>query len=100
MVEKAEWDDVAKVWNVTVLDLNSKIRRVRKAKILISGVGSLSVPKKCEIPGVENYKGKLFHSAEWDHSFDWASKDVVVLGMYSHPNILSSRCFLFKLTQP
>jgi hypothetical protein len=24
--------------------------------------------------------GRLFHSAQWDHSFDWAAKDVVVIG--------------------
>ncbi|KAH7078220.1 hypothetical protein FB567DRAFT_130217 [Paraphoma chrysanthemicola] len=80
IVEKAEWDDVAKVWVVNVLNLQTKERVTRRAKILVSGVGSLSVPKKCDIPGAETFKGKMFHSAKWDHSFDWKDKDVVVLG--------------------
>ncbi|KAL5117696.1 hypothetical protein ACEQ8H_004444 [Pleosporales sp. CAS-2024a] len=80
IVEKAEWDDKAKVWLVTVLDLKTKRRTVRRAKVLVSGVGSLSVPKECDLPGVETYKGKMFHSAQWDHSFDWQGKDIVVLG--------------------
>lgn len=82
MVEKAVWNARDNVWEVTVVDLQTKERSVRRAKILVSGVGSLSVPKSCEIPGVEQYQGKLFHSAQWDHSFNWKDKDVVVLGNF------------------
>lgn len=81
VVESARWDEEAKVWVVNVLDLQTKERVVRRAKVLISGVGSLSVPKECDIPGKDEFKGKMFHSAQWDHSFDWGNKDVVVLGM-------------------
>jgi cation diffusion facilitator CzcD-associated flavoprotein CzcO len=88
IVEKAEWDDVAKVWVVTVLNLQTKERIVRRAKILVSGVGSLSVPKQCDVPGAETFRGKMFHSAQWDHSFDWKDKDVVVLGMLPTPMLI------------
>ncbi|EFQ94676.1 hypothetical protein PTT_07549 [Pyrenophora teres f. teres 0-1] len=80
ILEKAVWNDVDNVWEAFILNLQTKERIVRRAKVLVSGVGSLSVPKTCDLPGVETYKGKLFHSAQWDHSFDWADKDVVVLG--------------------
>jgi cation diffusion facilitator CzcD-associated flavoprotein CzcO len=82
IVEKAAWDEDAKVWVVTVLDMKTKEKTVRRAKVLVSGVGSLSVPKKCEITGKEKFGGKMFHSAEWDHGFEWEGKDVVVLGEY------------------
>lgn len=81
IVEKAEWDDLGKVWVVTVLNIKTKERTTRRAKVLVSGVGSLSVPKTCDLPGVDAFKGKMFHSAQWDHSFDWKDKEVVVLGM-------------------
>lgn len=80
IVEKAAWNDLDNVWETTILNLQTKERTIRRAKILVSGVGSLSVPKTCDLPGVETYKGKMFHSAQWDHSFDWKDKDVVVLG--------------------
>jgi cation diffusion facilitator CzcD-associated flavoprotein CzcO len=80
IVESAKWDETAKVWIVNVLNLQTKEKTTRRAKVLISGVGSLSVPKECDLPGKEDFQGKIFHSAKWDHSFDWASKDVVVLG--------------------
>ena len=80
IVEKAAWNDLDNVWEATILNLQTKERTVRRAKILVSGVGSLSVPKSCDIAGVEQYQGKMFHSAQWDHSFEWKDKDVVVLG--------------------
>lgn len=82
VVEKAEWDDSQKVWSVTVLDINNKVRTVKRAKVLVSAVGALSVPKKCDIEGKEKFEGRMFHSAEWDHSFDWKGKDVVVIGNF------------------
>jgi cation diffusion facilitator CzcD-associated flavoprotein CzcO len=80
IVEKAAWNDIDNVWEATILNLQTKERTTRRAKVLVSGVGSLSVPKTCDLPGVDTYEGKLFHSAQWDHSFDWNDKDVVVLG--------------------
>jgi len=105
IVEKAEWDDGAKVWVVTVLDLKTKQQRVRRAKVLISGVGSLSVPKTCDLPGADTYKGKMFHSAQWDHSFDWKDKDVVVLGMLlrssaNYPLLIPGRQWVFSNSVP
>jgi cation diffusion facilitator CzcD-associated flavoprotein CzcO len=86
IVEKAEWDDNDKVWVVSVLDLKTKERTTRRAKILVSGVGSLSVPKTCDLPGTDTFKGRIFHSAQWDHTFSWADKDVVVLGNLPPPS--------------
>ncbi|PGH18933.1 hypothetical protein AJ80_04260 [Polytolypa hystricis UAMH7299] len=79
-VQRAEFDAVTGTWLVTILNQISNRVYQRRAKILVSAVGALSIPKTCEIPGAENFQGKLFHSAEWDHSFDWADKDVVVVG--------------------
>lgn len=80
VVEKAVWIEEDQVWRVTILNQTTKERTLKRSRILVSAVGSLSVPKRCETPGVENFKGSVFHSAEWDHSFNWKGKDVVVLG--------------------
>ncbi|KAK4547095.1 hypothetical protein LTR36_001316 [Oleoguttula mirabilis] len=82
VVEGARWceGDGEGYWEVRVKDLGTGDVVVRRARIVVSAVGSLSVPKACEIPGAEEFQGALFHSALWDHSFDWKGKDVVVLG--------------------
>lgn len=79
-VQSAAFDEGSGTRVVTVLDgVSGEVFR-RRSRILISAVGALSVPRACEIQGAEAFKGKLFHTARWDHLFDWAGKDVVVIG--------------------
>lgn len=59
--------------------------------MLVTAVGTLSVPKDCDIPGATRYKGKIFHSARWDHTFDWTDKEVVVIGIT--PFLLTLFCY-------
>ena len=80
VVEAAAWDSSTGTWTVTIRDLNTGEIRHRRCKALVSAVGALSVPKKCDIPGASAFGGKMFHTAEWDHSFDWEGKEVVVIG--------------------
>jgi cation diffusion facilitator CzcD-associated flavoprotein CzcO len=42
--------------------------------------GPLHVPAMPEIKGLENFKGKVMHSAEWDHSYDLTGKKVASIG--------------------
>ncbi|MDX6743634.1 NAD(P)/FAD-dependent oxidoreductase [Actinocorallia sp. A-T 12471] len=74
-VEAIEYDDAAKRWNVTLAD-----GQVLRPRAVVSGVGALHVPSFPEIPGLETFEGKAFHSAEWDHSYDLAGKRVAVIG--------------------
>ena len=79
-VERAEWNDEGQFWETTLRDQGTKETYIKRSRILVSGVGNLSVPRECELPGADKYEGSLFHSALWDHKFDWKDKDVVVLG--------------------
>jgi cation diffusion facilitator CzcD-associated flavoprotein CzcO len=50
------------------------------ARAVFGALGPLhrwSVPK---IPGIESFRGKLFHSARWDHGFDPRGKRVATVG--------------------
>lgn len=48
--------------------------------ILLSAVGGFSQPKWPKFPGMDKYQGTIFHTAEWDHSFDYTNKRVAVIG--------------------
>ncbi|TKY86587.1 hypothetical protein EX895_004736 [Sporisorium graminicola] len=50
------------------------------ARVLVSGMGALSIPKKCDVPGASEFKGALFHSAQWDPTVSIEGKRVVILG--------------------
>ncbi|CAM1508634.1 Fc.00g054820.m01.CDS01 [Cosmosporella sp. VM-42] len=80
VVESAHWDETSGTWLVKVQDTKNSQVIERRYKVLVSAVGALSIPRKCDIPGAGNFKGRLFHSAEWDHTFDWSGKEVIVIG--------------------
>jgi cation diffusion facilitator CzcD-associated flavoprotein CzcO len=50
------------------------------ARVLVSAMGGLSKPSYASVPGIETFKGANFHSAEWNHDFDFAGKRVAVIG--------------------
>ena len=79
---------------MTILDQKTGKLRQRRCRALISAVGALSVPNECGIKGAEDFKGRLFHSSQWDHSFDWADKEVVVVGT----NILFSQSLRYSIS--
>lgn len=50
------------------------------ARVLISGMGGLSRAALPNIPGIETFKGKAFHSQHWDHTYPLEGKRVAVIG--------------------
>ncbi|GAA2598109.1 NAD(P)/FAD-dependent oxidoreductase [Actinomadura fulvescens] len=74
-VDALEYDDDSRRWNVTLAD-----GTVFTPKAVISGIGALHIPSYPDLPGMETFKGKAFHSADWDHSYDLRGKRVAVIG--------------------
>ncbi|MEV6169426.1 NAD(P)/FAD-dependent oxidoreductase [Streptomyces sp. NPDC051954] len=50
------------------------------ADIVISATGPLSDPRIPDIPGLDSFPGKVFHSARWDHDYDLRGKRVAMVG--------------------
>lgn len=71
---RAEWDDSSKVWRI---DTNNG---PVTADYMIGATGPLSEPQIPELPGIENFKGRAFHSQQWDHGYDLTDKKVAVVG--------------------
>ncbi len=62
-------------WRIETLDGRSD-----EADVVIAATGVLRVPSMPDIPGLENFQGKAFHSARWDHSVPLEGKRVGVVG--------------------
>ncbi|MBN9388246.1 MAG: NAD(P)/FAD-dependent oxidoreductase [Chloroflexi bacterium] len=71
---EASWDEAAKAWQITTPQGDIT------ARVLILGNGPLSEPSLPNIPGLNSFKGKFFHSACWDHDYDLTGKRVGVIG--------------------
>jgi cation diffusion facilitator CzcD-associated flavoprotein CzcO len=84
-VEEARWDDETRRWNVDVRVTGGKDAEFNEAysidcDFLVSAVGQLNQPRYPEIEGLENFEGKVMHSARWDWSYDIQGKSVGVIG--------------------
>ncbi|POR36846.1 Uncharacterized protein TPAR_02973 [Tolypocladium paradoxum] len=76
----ATWLGEESKWDVHLKDLKTGISYSRKASVLVSAVGAISFPRDVKFPGMENFKGHMFHTARWDHSVSYKGKRVAVIG--------------------
>lgn len=51
-----------------------------RARVLLAATGLLSEPSIPNLPGLEHFRGTVFHSARWDHDHDLTGERVAVLG--------------------
>jgi cation diffusion facilitator CzcD-associated flavoprotein CzcO len=71
----AEFDAARGLWQLRFADGSTA-----EATVLVSAVGQLHRPAYPDIPGRDSFAGKAFHSARWDHNYDFAGKTVAVIG--------------------
>lgn len=78
-VVEAEWVEPAQAY--TLIIQNGKgIRSTLTANIVISAAGVLHMPRMPNVPGIDTFKGNLFHSSRWDSSVGLVGKRVAVIG--------------------
>ncbi|MGH8492226.1 MAG: flavin-containing monooxygenase [Moraxellaceae bacterium] len=74
-VNEASFDEASARWTIRTSNGDTYI-----ARHFVLASGPLHVPAVPPIRGLENFKGKVFHSAQWDHSYDLKGKNVVSIG--------------------
>ena len=74
-VERVIWDESAKVWHIETTTQGNF-----QAQILINASGPLSTPVTPNFPGRDSFKGKTFHTNNWDHRYDYRGKRVAIIG--------------------
>ncbi|KAB8239110.1 flavin-containing monooxygenase [Aspergillus alliaceus] len=84
-VQEARWDDKQLQWKVNVAVSGAKDSQFHETyqittNFLVSAVGQLNVPSWPSIPGLDDFTGKLMHSARWDWTYDFTGKRVAIIG--------------------
>ncbi|MES2494494.1 MAG: NAD(P)/FAD-dependent oxidoreductase [Pseudomonadota bacterium] len=79
MVDRAEWLADANQWRVTVRGADGQVREHR-SDIVLSAVGILNMPMIPEIPGLDDFAGRVVHTSNWPEDLDLAGKRVAVVG--------------------
>ena len=73
-VRQARWNAAARRWHLTTASGELT------ADVVVSATGPLSDPKIPDIPGIEHFPGRVFHSSRWEHDFDLKGKRVAMVG--------------------
>ena len=99
-VLNATWDESRSTWTTTT-DTGESF----ESDLLVSAVGMFSELCYPDIPGLSDFEGTCFHSAEWDWDHDLAGERVAVIGSAASavqfvPEIVRSagRVHLFQRT--
>jgi cation diffusion facilitator CzcD-associated flavoprotein CzcO len=77
-VESARWDEGAAQWELTTAG-----GRIYRSRTVIGAIGMFNESARPDIPGLDDFAGRLLHTAEWpdeDASF-LAGKTVGVIGV-------------------
>ncbi len=78
-VRKAEWDEGAQCWEVTVETPDGQ-SETHRSDIVISGVGVLNISHVPPIDGLDSFEGPSFHTAQWPEDCDLEGKRVAIVG--------------------
>ena len=75
-VQQAHWDEVRALWRVLADDGGA-----HEARFLVMATGPLSTPHRPAFPGLERFRGRVLHTADWPHEpVDFRGRRVGVIG--------------------
>ncbi|OCK83368.1 FAD/NAD(P)-binding domain-containing protein [Lepidopterella palustris CBS 459.81] len=79
-VSGAVWNPTTAHWDVVIDDLATGQKIHNSAHVLINATGILNAWRYPPIPGINDYKGALVHSAAWDPNLVLEGKTVGLIG--------------------
>jgi cation diffusion facilitator CzcD-associated flavoprotein CzcO len=98
---EAAWEDGTQRWRLRTSQGSLT------AQVLVLGTGPLSEPSIPALPGLDRFRGTVFHSAAWNHEHVLDGERVAVVGtgasaiqFVPHVQRLAGRLHLFQRTPP
>jgi cation diffusion facilitator CzcD-associated flavoprotein CzcO len=74
-VTTLRWSDTDRRWT---LETSDGVRH--QFDVVVTAVGMLDVPNIPDIPGADRFRGRAFHSSNWDHTKSTAGERVASIG--------------------
>ena len=68
LIKTLKWDESIKRWRIST-NRGDEIR----ARFVVMANGLLNIPKLPGIPGIHEFKGKMFHTSRWDYTYTGGS---------------------------
>ncbi|CAK1356653.1 unnamed protein product [Cercospora beticola] len=79
-VKGCKFDPVTGIWTTTVRRGDDGGEATLHSRFVVSAMGQLNNPQYPKITGMDDFAGRIMHSARWDKSFDLRGKKVAVIG--------------------
>ncbi|MEQ9544527.1 MAG: NAD(P)/FAD-dependent oxidoreductase [Marinobacter sp.] len=73
-LHRAAWDEKRHLWQLDTT--NGRYL----SKTVVFATGPITESKIPSIPGLDSFKGEMFHSARWNHDYDLTGKRIAVIG--------------------
>ena len=74
LVTAMRWDEAIQRWRIST-NRGDEIR----ARFVIMANGLLNIPKLPGVPGIADFKGRMFHTARWDYGYTGGTRQNPVL---------------------
>ena len=78
-LKSATWDETTKQWALEIKGPDGDNAKIQ-TNIIFSCAGLFNTPNLPEIPGIEKYEGRMFHTTAWDHEYDFSDKNIGLIG--------------------
>ncbi|CAO5237776.1 flavin-containing monooxygenase [Frankia sp. AgKG'84/4] len=78
-VDQLTWDEADARWEVRISGEDGAAETLR-ARFVISAVGSLNIPRLPDIPGMDTFAGRSFHSTRWPADLDLTGTRFALVG--------------------
>src|SRR5258708_2799394 len=78
-LERGRYDDSDGRWAATLRRADGTRRELRPRHIVMA-TGVSGIPNRPDIPGLNNFKGQILHSSQYDDGERWSGKRALVIG--------------------
>jgi 4-hydroxyacetophenone monooxygenase len=78
-VKVARFDEAGARWHLDVT-VNGRDELTMQPNIVISAAGLFATPRKLDVPGVDDFRGELLHTTQWNGESSAKGKRVAVVG--------------------
>ncbi|KAK4076574.1 uncharacterized protein Triagg1_4177 [Trichoderma aggressivum f. europaeum] len=79
-VTQATWSEERSLWVLDVLDGRSGTRKRWTCRVLVQAAGTYNRKSTPQIPGIDRFKGDMWHASEWPMHYDFTGKIVAYVG--------------------
>lgn len=82
LATSADWDEDSATWRIGIEGPGGG-EETLVCNVVISAAGLFNSINMPDIPGIGEYRGKMFHTTAWDHGYDYSGKKVALIGVGS-----------------